>query len=162
MSIGSKGSVSRRVTLGVVLIIVIGFGVWFSIISKNTSNAALYDKPTFTLSSGETITNAILADYVEGYTVLDPTLVLDKHKIAEVTRIDYYANQKLIHSTKQKPFYLDSTLVADGTYTLRTVVTFADGSVQEQSQTTQIKNGESGHGAAGYSNKDGHTPQKSQ
>ena len=114
---------------------------------------------TYQAADGQEVANALESSPAKGLIVLDPTLISDKGKTNQVKQIEYYSNDAVLHSSTKPPYYLDSTLVPDGTYSIRSVVTFKDDSVQEQTNTITVSNGANGHGGAGYGNPSTHTGQ---
>ncbi len=146
----------RSLVLLVILGGVVGGGVYTT--GRSSVNEASLGSNTLYSASGDSVTNATTIDTIHGLAILDPTLIADKNKISQIKQVDYYANDQLVQTEKDAPYYMNTKVVSNGQYTLRTVVTFKDDSVEDLSQFTTITNpadpvaDNSGYGVGDHTN----------
>lgn len=114
-------------------------GYWFVNV-RDAVDVSLLDKPVLQSASGDTVMNANKSFVLQGFAALDPALVVDKKKMAMVTQVEYYANDKLIQTLHTEPFYMNTNLLDNGQYTIRSTVRFNDESLQEQSMFSEVNN----------------------
>jgi hypothetical protein len=125
---------------GLVVIITASYGIYGIVTSQDSTDVSAYGEPTYQLQTGEEVDNLAIKDKVDGPAILDPALILDEQKAGNVVSVDYYANGKLVQTVQQPPFYFDTTLLRNGKYTITAIMTFQDGSTQEQDKETEIIN----------------------
>jgi hypothetical protein len=75
-----------------------------------------------------------------GNIVLDPSIVTDSAKSASISKVEYYIGSKLIYTSSQEPFHLDTSVLGDGTYSITEKVYFKDGRTEEKTAQINIGN----------------------
>lgn len=93
-----------------------------------------------TTKSGEPIKAVTENTTVSGNVVLDSTIVNNP----DVAKVEYYVDSKLIYTSTEMPFHLDTSVLGDGTYTITERVHYKDGRVEERSSSLTINNAEAG------------------
>jgi len=129
-----------KILLIVASLVVIITAVYGIANSQKSSDVVAYGEEDYQLNTGEKVDNMTVKNKVGGAAILDPSLLLDSTKAGQVVSVDYYANGRLVQSVQQAPFYLDTTLLRNGSYKIKSTIIFLDGSVQEQEKEIEIEN----------------------
>lgn len=89
-----------------------------------------------TTKSGEPIRAATNNSTVTGSVVFNPEIVND----TSVQKVEYYEAGKLIYTSTEMPFHLDTSVLSDGTHTITEKVIYKDGHAEETTSTITVAN----------------------
>jgi hypothetical protein len=131
---------SASISLVVIAVVSVGIAEGMQYHDTHSIDESVLTSAVLTSKSGTQVVSASESSTIHDLAVLDPSLVADQQKIASIDHTDYYLNDNLVQTLSEAPYYLNTRVASNGNYTLRSVVTFKDGSVQEQSQAVTVSN----------------------
>ncbi len=102
----------------------------------NTSNNSGSGAVVATTKSGEPVRAAANNSTVTGAVVFNPEIVND----SSVQKVEYYEAGKLVYTSTEMPFHLDTSVLSDGTHTITEKVIYKDGHVEETTSTITVAN----------------------
>lgn len=86
------------------------------------------------------ISNAAASETVTGETILDPTIITNKDKLASVVKIEYYLGETLIYTATEPPYTLDTTVLPNGTHTITARTYLQNGTTEEITRVLGVAN----------------------
>lgn len=102
----------------------------------NTSNNSGGGAVVATTKSGDPVRAAANNSTVTGSVVFNPEIVND----SSVEKVEYYEAGKLIYTSTEMPFHLDTSVLSDGTHTITEKAIYKDGHSEETTSTITVAN----------------------